>query len=122
MTTIFVFANEEYYPAGGMDDLLAIIDNSQGDKVDEQGNLRKDILEKILQESPISQNRYLEHVHILSITAEGIVADIQRWREAPPPIGIAPGVEAPVPADYVRGAKTNYRLDPYQSDISPLSL
>lgn len=120
MTTIFVFGNEMYYPRGGMDDLLAIIDNTQGDKVDEVGHLRKDILEEVLQTSPISVDTYLEQVHVLSVNADGTVADSQRWREAPPPIGIAPGVEAPVPADYVRGPKTNYRLDPHQLAISPL--
>jgi len=120
MTTIFVFGNEMYYPFGGMNDLLAIIDNTQGDKVDQYGHLRKDILEKVLQTSPAAGNTYLEEIQVLSVNADGTVADSQRWREAPPPIGIAPGLEAPIPAEYVRGVQTNYRLDPYQSAISPL--
>lgn len=120
MTTIFVFGTEMYYPAGGMDDLLAVIDNSQGDKVDESGKLRKDILETILQESPISQRNYLEDIQVLTVSADGALADVQRWKEAPPLIGIAPGLEAPVPVEYVRGPKANYRLSPYQPDIAPL--
>jgi hypothetical protein len=120
MATIFVFGNEVHAPLGGMDDLLAIIDNSQGDKVDEYGHLHKDILEKVLQTPPVAGNTYLEQIQILSVNADGTVAGSQCWREAPPPIGIAPGAEAPIPAEYVRGVQTNYRLDPYQSAISPL--
>lgn len=121
MNTILVFGFEEYYPWGGVNDLLAVIDNSQGGKLDEHGRLRKDILEQVLQESAKARsNQYIQHVHVLYLNPGSKVERVEKWREAPWPIGIAPGVEVPLPAHQVRGLQTNYEPDPHQELDYPI--
>ena len=79
MSKIYVFAFEEYYPWGALNDLVGIVDNTDGDKTDETGKLRKEVLELVLAKA--SRPNYCEYVHVLHLDATGMPLRLDKLRE-----------------------------------------
>jgi len=80
LSKIYVFAFEEYYPWGAMNDLIGIVDNTNGDKTDDTGKLRKEILEMAL--ATASRPNLCEFVQVLHLDSTGMPTRLDKLREA----------------------------------------
>lgn len=77
MTMIYVLGYNEDYPSGGLNDTIAIVDNSAGDKVDAEGFLSLAVLAQILNQ----RSNKADILEVLHLQANGMPGRVEHWNQ-----------------------------------------